>query len=909
MVIPKQNTQLFQLTTAIFRIEKPSAPRLSFENDSNTLTVPATRLRADSWEQKSKATDAGSGGGRLLETKALSFHKIQNDNGQVLRPNPGEEDLFNIKDNPFAFSPGQLGKLINPKNLIAFMALGGLPGLEIGLQSHRRAGLSNDESEVSDNITFDQASSTVLLGGQLTSNWHRASPSDKQQAPRRSPSRHPQHQDGKVKPFTDRRRVFGDNRLPERKSKSFLQLAWIALQDRVLILLSVAAVISLALGLYQTFGQTQHEGAKVEWVEGVAIIVAISIVVIVGALNDWQKERQFRKLNMKKEDRIVKVIRSGKPITLSVHDLLVGDIMLLEPGDIIAVDGVFIDGDNLSCDESSATGESDLIKKVPADTVLRTLLSGDAPRTTKLDPFIISGAKVLDGVGSFLVTAVGQNSSHGRTMMSLRDDPGLTPLQSKLNTLAGYIAKLGSGAGCFLFFVLLIEFLVRLPKNDDTPEEKGQIFLRILITSITIIVVAVPEGLPLAVTLSLAFATKRMTKENNLVRHLQSCETMGNATVICSDKTGTLTENVMTVVSGALGQRAQFRFSDGNFDSQSESSTAISQQNSRVGMEANSTAPEHEEPQQDIHVLIDQLSKTLSTQHQDLMKTAIAVNTTAFEVEDEGKQVFVGTKTESALLDWARRCFALGPIAIERSNHPLERLFPFSSQNKCMGAVITITPRGGNEHNMKHRLFIKGAPEIVLAQCKDSLGDLTKAISMLPLSDSHRESIKRAIFDYAARSLRTLAFAYRDFEQWPPQKAPRDDSTNSSSPVELGDVFREMTWMGVVGIQDPVRKGVRQAVEDCRTASVSVKMVTGDNIETARAIGRECGILVVTSEEPGLVMEGQEFRQLSDDEMAVAVKGLRVLARSSPEDKRILVKTLRSLGEIVAVTGDRKSVV
>ncbi|KJZ69650.1 hypothetical protein HIM_10966 [Hirsutella minnesotensis 3608] len=438
------------------------APQSSSQRDSNTLDVPTTT--ANSWNSsKPTAGNAGPIDGHL--SKSRSLDDIRRSTATALRPDPGEEDLFNVENNPFAFCPGQLGKLINPKSLAAFLALGGLLGLERGLQSNRRAGLGTDERRITESVTFEQATSTPPTHGRLEHD---------QQCVVQLPLSPTSGPGGR---FADRKRVFGENRLPERKSKSFLQLAWVALQDRVLILLSIAAVVSLALGLYQTFGQTHHEGAKVDWVEGVAIIVAIAIVVIVGALNDWQKERQFQKLNTKKEDRLVKVIRSGSPTTMSVYDVVVGDLMLLEAGDVVPVDGVFIDGHSLSCDESSATGESDLVKKAPADDVLHALLYREAPELKRLDPFIVSGARVLDGVGSFLVTAVGQNSSHGRTMMSLREDPGLTPLQSKLNILAGYIAKLGSGAGCLLFSVLLIKFLAGLPRNDEPPEEKGQNFL------------------------------------------------------------------------------------------------------------------------------------------------------------------------------------------------------------------------------------------------------------------------------------------------------------------------------------------------------------------------------------------------------------------------------------------------
>ncbi|QPC76878.1 hypothetical protein HYE68_007630 [Fusarium pseudograminearum] len=838
-------------------------------DDTNTLAVPTSKSRAESWASSSPSTKIGTDHEQISrDVEALR----KGDQQEILKADPGEEAHFIVENNPFAFSPGQLSKLINPKNLAAFVALGGLPGLEKGLRTDSKAGLSPDEGKLQNPVSFEEATATK--------EGFKASPTaDVIPSTEAHDETHATAKDA----FPDRKRVYGANRLPEPKAKSFFQLAWIALQDHVLILLCIAAVVSLALGLYQTFGATHHEGAKVEWVEGVAIIVAITIVVVVGAANDWQKERQFQKLNQKKEDRIVKVTRAGKPQNISIHDVLVGDVMLLEPGDVIPVDGVFISGHNLSCDESSATGESDLIKKVGADQVLHALLNEPTPQLKKLDPFIVSGAKVLDGVGTFLVTAVGEQSSYGKTMMSLRDDPGLTPLQAKLNLLAGYIAKLGSAAGLLLFVVLLIIFLAGLPNNDDSGEQKGQSFLQILITSITVIVVAVPEGLPLAVTLSLAFATKKMTRENNLVRHLQSCETMGNATVICSDKTGTLTENVMTVVAGALGLRGRFAFGDSSVDKSETSSPSTP---TVEGAEKSETIP------------LNQFSDKLDPEYKELLKTAVTVNTTAFE-SDEG---FVGTKTETALLDWARRYLGLGPLAIERSNHPITQMFPFNSQRKCMGAVVQIP--GPTKDKPKHRLFIKGASEIVLGECTTILGDPTQGPSTESLSDNHKDGIKSVITSYATNSLRTIGLAYRDFESWPPVLTLRpEDEANTD--IDLTDLVHNLTWMGVVGIQDPVRKGVPEAVIDCGIASVNVKMVTGDNVETARAIALNCGILTEANmSEPNAVMQGVDFRKLTEAERSTVVKQLRVLARSSPEDKRVLVKTLRSLGEIVAVTGD-----
>ena len=312
--------------------------------------------------------------------------------------------------------------MLNPKSYAAFHALRGLAGLEKGLQTSIQSGLSVDEDKLAGKVSFEDATGV-------------ASPNNPPKDPTLTRTQTSGTKKGHaVSRFSDRKRVFGDNRIPERKPKSFLRLAWIAMQDKLLILLSIAALVSLAVGLYQTFG-THQTVDRVEWVDGVAIIVAITIVVFVGALNDWQKERQFAKLNKKKEDREVKVIRSGRTVKISVYDVLVGDVMILEQGDVIPADGIFISGHNVSCDESSVTGESDLLKKTAAAEVFRAQEQHE--ETRKMDPFILSGSKVAEGIGTFLVTAVGVHSTHGKTMMSLREENQVTPLQLKLNVLAG----------------------------------------------------------------------------------------------------------------------------------------------------------------------------------------------------------------------------------------------------------------------------------------------------------------------------------------------------------------------------------------------------------------------------------------------------------------------------------------
>ena len=790
---------------------------------------------------------------------------------EALTPDPGTESDFEVEANSFAFTQGQLNKLINPKSLSAFWAVGGLAGLEKGLRTHRKSGLSVDEADLDGTVSFDDAKAagnTVSLppptGDPKTPLARIDTKSTTRSRGRGSP------QDA----FVDRKRVFSDNRLPVKKGKNIFQLMWITYNDKVLILLSAAAAISLAVGLYQTFG-TVHtpENPPIEWVEGVAIIIAIVVVVVVGSLNDFQKERQFVKLNQKKEDRDVNVVRSGKTIQLSVYDILVGDVVQLEPGDMIPVDGIFIEGHNLKCDESQTTGESDLIRKHPANEVYAAIENHESLR--KLDPFILSGAQVTEGVGKFLVTSTGVNSSYGKTLMSLREDPEVTPLQSKLNTLAEYIAKLGGAAGLLLFIVLFIEFLVRLPKNPATPTQKGQEFLNIFIVTVTIIVVAVPEGLPLAVTLALAFATTRMLKDNNLVRHLKACEVMGNATTICSDKTGTLTQNKMLVVAGTLGTSSRF---GGTID------TSEPEQSPGKGKQV--------PPRQTAdNVTARDVVSTLSPSVKTLLSQSVVLNSTAFEGEVEGVQTFIGSKTETALLTFAKEFLGLESVQQDRSNaeSSIVQAIPFDSGRKCMGVVVK-TDTG------KYRLYVKGASEILLEKCTGIIRDPTKEVASSNMTDENRKTLLSLIDNYASRSLRTIALVYREFDKWPAKGARIVDRNE----VVFDDIFRQMVFLSVVGIQDPLREGVAEAVRVCQKAGVVVRMVTGDNLITAKAIATECGIFTPG----GIVMEGPTFRKLGKAKMDQTIPRLQVLARSSPEDKRILVKRLKELGETVAVTGD-----
>ncbi|KYK55061.1 ATPase, P-type, calcium-transporting, PMCA-type [Drechmeria coniospora] len=817
---------------------------------------------ARSVSSQGETTVVASSYTQVEKLKAAGNDKVMNDE-KALTPDVGTEEDFEVDNNPFAFTPGQLNKMFNPKSLPAFYKLGGLRGLEKGLRSDRKAGLSTEESHLDGVVTYDQATGS---GDKATTEGVAApmvrQPTDKSLR-------------AKSGPFADRYRVFRDNRLPEKKGKSLLQLMWITYNDKVLILLSIAAVVSLGVGLYQTFGQAHPDGEPaVEWVEGVAIVVAIAIVVIVGSLNDYSKERQFARLNKKKQDRNVKVVRNGKTVEISVFDLMVGEVIHLEPGDLVPVDGVLIEGFNVKCDESQTTGESDIIRKQGGDQVFSAIQNHE--NLKKMDPFIQSGARIMEGVGTYMATSTGIYSSYGKTLMALNEDPEMTPLQAKLNVIATYIAKLGGAAGLLLFIVLFIQFLVRLPRlpPGTTPAEKGQMFLNIFIVVVTIIVVAVPEGLPLAVTLALAFATTRMLKDNNLVRHLKACEVMGNATTICSDKTGTLTQNKMQVVSGTVGTNHRF---------------GGARPVSAADDDDDDAPPAPFDTSADVSA--SQLTSALSAPVRDLLLKSIALNSTAFEGEVDGEKTFIGSKTETALLLFAQAHLAMGPVSVERENATTVQLIPFDSGRKCMGIVVQL-PKG------RVRLYVKGASEILLAKCTETLRDPSADDSLAALTPDDTQTITRLIESYAMRSLRTIGICFRDFESWPPKPARRGGGGKDD--VRFEDVFQNMAFIAVVGIQDPLRDGVFESVKLCQKAGVVVRMVTGDNKITAQAIAKECGILQPNS----VVMEGPDFRNMSKLQQEEIIPRLHVLARSSPEDKRILVKRLKDKGETVAVTGD-----
>ncbi|KAJ2601464.1 plasma membrane calcium [Coemansia sp. RSA 1286] len=1107
-------------------------------------------------------------------------------------------------------SPEELARMVADKDIAALQKLGGTEALlkklnvkpEIGIVSDEKiASLSDNTADAEDT----QMHSTIKLARELAAE---------------------QHDDNLTwladfetdcRLYSDRIEKYGANILPPAKSRSFLGLVWDALHDKMLILLIVAAIVSLGIGIYQDVrvtGDKVEDGQDVHWVEGFAIIVAIAVVTLVASTNDYQKEKQFRRLNAKKNDRKVRLTRGGQERMVSTNCVLVGDILHIEPGDILCADGIVISASNLKCDESSVTGESDAMKKdrledaekvradrkkrhqrrraelrnkrneqraqtyrikgtKPEEAEISELVENDADAddstdgeellgekldsvavTTaavatstasapaaamptainrvktsgkKIDPFLISGSRVHEGVGRCVIVAVGENSFYGRTLMSLRTKSEPTPLQTKLNSLAELIAKLGGAAGLLMFITLIIKYFVQFGRREVSRDATKVVdsVVRIVISAVTVVVVAVPEGLPLAVTLALAVATTRMLKDKCLVRVLASCETMGNATTICSDKTGTLTQNRMTVVAGCIGDQYQFssyppgtsemqrrrakqppadglvtdmtgravppekavlptlletetrrqrRLRDrrqrqhrrrmGRVSGYSSSSALTPTSDATPSFSGLSDLSDYSDDD-DLIVPTAELGEEAPQAIINLCHDAIAVNSTAFipasETPDgeeadsdqglltgtdtgkgrasfwsrllgrsKGKKgsanamsneeglgesggagssadKFTGSKTEVAMLSWSESLGAPEYSQLrEKDIEECVQVWPFSSERKAMSTLVRLRRR--EDGKMVWRLYVKGAPEIVVQDCRwivdvdgafqtqdhdeivnynakassevesisgaddeseeeeitptglradipqinldhgsddedngneqdnqaaaavsrtpyllsahytvsrNASSDTTDvgedmsqpanfpadfahnpAVPVLPLDEETLRDLRRTISDYASRALRTIGVAYRDFETF--------DEAN------LGLLESDVEWresaglvcLGIFAIEDPLREGVTDAVRRCQNAGIIVRMVTGDNVLTARAIATQCGIF--TPGMGGIVLEGPKFRKLTPEQMDFIVPRLQVLARSSPEDKRMLVEWLRTHGEVVSVTGD-----
>ena len=648
----------------------------------------------------------------------------------------------------------------------------------------------------------------------------------------------------------EREEAFGSNKVFQEEVPHFCSFVWEALKDLMVRILIVSAIISIILGIFFS------DDPSKDWIDGLSIVIAVLVVVLVGSITDYQKELKFHELNeVQTEGTKYKLIRNGIPEDHISDDILTGDIIIINYGDIMPADILLLEGNGIKMDESALTGESDSMAKEKFEKCYELFKKGE---TRIPSPLILSGTNCIEGSGKGIVIAVGEHSQKGiirRTIDNAQED-NKTPLETKLEVIAELIGYFGLIAGVVTLIALMIRFAISISKeikeynktsktnsimtiilyngpykirdeqfinnfdNDLSDPKLGiaQTILDIIILCISIIVVAIPEGLPLAVTLSLAFSIKKLMDYNNLVRKMHACETMGGANYICTDKTGTLTRNEMSV----------FQVLTGSTNNKLKQNLDLE----NVGKLEN------------INGEIKQIREDYTTLFKnkdfwETLKVAIALNVDAsvkkLDTENiNGDREICETKnkTDKAFIDFLYRFKS--PISIEKEkylkNESFYKQFPFDSKRKRMTTFVQ-----NKDFPTGYRLFSKGGGENAKDFCKFYLdpNDGNKK----PIDDGINMQIKQSIEEFNKNKLRSLYIAYKDIlknEFDNPEQLGKDD--------KLIDQY-DLVFLAVFGIKDSLRDGVKEAVQKCKEASVNVIMVTGDNIVTATAIAKECGIL------------------------------------------------------------------
>ena len=683
----------------------------------------------------------------------------------------------------------------------------------------------------------------------------------------------------------------GANRITPPPRTPWWRLYLQKFDDPIIRILSLAAIVSLAVGAV--------EG---NLLEGLGILIAIFLATALSFANEYRAGREFDLLSQVDDEAPVVVRRDGKIRELPRHELVVGDIVLVEMGAGIPADGEVLEALSLHVDEARLTGEAIPVSKLARVRALCRRKMPTVAEAAALDETtfprhrVYRGTLVVDGRATLRLRAVGDGTYiagilQSATPQARTDDSPLNAQLERLSRLIGvvglavaaliyaalvlqgamsgalpltggqwwslaaltaaallalapvwwpmlpagqgkrsqpgWVASIAAGLALGAGMILLARLLGDLPADPARwlPAAAGTELLRYFMIAITIIVVAVPEGLAMSVTLSLAHSMRRLMAAQSLVRRMNATEAVGAATVICTDKTGTLTQNTMTV------HEAEFEAADAA-----------------------------------------------------LIVEAIAANSTAnLGQDDAGATTVIGNRTEGALLRWLREERG-EDYASSRATSTIIGQVPFSTERKYMATRVGGSDGLGDPASA--RIHLKGAPELALAVCDD-------------LTEERRAALATQLADYQRRGMRTLAFAWRADDGAPEDEAVWEELRRGQIP----DGFR---WLGFVAIIDPLREDVRAAIAECQQAGVDIKIVTGDTGLTAQEIARQCGLWSDEDENSAglLHLNGGEFAAMSDEEAAAQLTRLRILSRARPHDKTRLVNLLRARGEIVAVTGD-----
>lgn len=657
------------------------------------------------------------------------------------------------------------------------------------------------------------------------------------------------------------REKYGRNVLTPPEKKSVWGLLWEKFKDPIVKVLMVALFLSFLVSCYQFF--YTNEGGVV-FFEPIGILVAVILSTTVGFLFERSANKKFEVLNQVNDEVCGKVVRrknedeeEGSVMEIPRSEVVVGDLIILETGDEIPADALLLESVSLQLNESTLTGEP-LVKKTSNESELD-------PEATYPSNRVYKGTGVVDGHSIAIVEYVGDNTEYGKVYTGSQIENNIeTPLNKQLKRLSFLITNVSYIiAALIIIGRFLMFFFGPMAHIDHTFVEIIKFAISTFMIAVTVIVVTVPEGLPMSVTLSLALSMKRMLASHNLVRKMHACETMGACTVICTDKTGTLTQNQMRIYETRL-------------------------------------YPFTPESETDVHLKlgVDEFSR--------IIKESIATNTTAFlDMTDVAKPRVMGNPTDGALLLWLHEQ-GEDYSHIRRAVNIREQL-TFSTERKYMATVVDSHLCPG-----KRLLFVKGAPEIVLSLCNSVIvnGEHKKV-------DECEGFVNDTLLAYQSKAMRTLGFAYMVIEEHPfKTEASECNVIGDVSKITKGEEKKSeffengrikpglpLCFLGFVAISDPVRADVPDAINGCLEAGIDIKIVTGDTPGTATEIGRQIGLWKPEHTDKNRIT-GPEFAMLSDEDLLNRVLDLKIISRARPMDKERLVKALQSKGQVVAVTGD-----
>ena len=655
----------------------------------------------------------------------------------------------------------------------------------------------------------------------------------------------------------ERLQQYGPNELEETAGRSSWEILLDQFKNIMLVMLIAVAVISGILDLL-ALQQGKTDGG-VPFKDTIAILAIVILNGVLGYLQESRAEKALAALKSLSSPK-VRVIRDGRPIEIDGKDLVPGDIMLIEAGVQISADARLIEQSNLQIREAALTGEAHAVNK-QVDVPLQE----ETPLGDRIN-LVYQGTEVVQGRGTAIITGTGMRTELGKIaemLQSVESEP--TPLQQRMTQL-GNVLVTGS-----LILVALVIVGGMTKSYIDSGRFNGSVLQELVEVSLSMAVAVVPEGLPAVITVTLALGTQRMVRRNALIRKLPAVETLGSVTTICSDKTGTLTQNKMVVQNVAtVGQ---------NFSVTGQGYAPTGE----FTFNDKSITPEQYPELQTLLIACvvcnDALLQQEDPQSQAKGKTAARSNSASSAVN----WIILGDPTEGALLSLAGK----GGLDKENLKRQMKRVeeFPFSSERKRMSVICegSIQNVAHTAHNSPFLMFTKGSPELILERCRTyQLGDAAET-----LSNAQREQILAQNNQMAGAGLRVLGFAYKPLDAKPP--AGSDETTE-----------QDLIWLGLVGMLDAPRPEVRDAVARCRDAGIRAVMITGDHQLTAQAIAQDLGIAKVGDR----VLTGQELQRLSPEELDQQVDDVSIYARVSPEHKLRIVQALQRRGKFVAMTGD-----